>query len=56
VLLNTCPHPLDSGTEYAPKPVELTISRVPAPRTDDFCRLLCPENARGFLLTEFYFL
>lgn len=56
VLLNTCPHPLDPSHKYAPKPVELSISRVPAPRTDDPCRLLCRENARGFLLTEFYFL
>jgi hypothetical protein len=29
---------------------------VPAPRTDDACRLLCRENMRGFLLTEFHFL
>lgn len=56
VLLNTCPHPLDTSATYSPKPVELSISRVPAPRSDDFCRLRCPENARGFLLTEFYFL
>jgi urea carboxylase-associated protein 2 len=56
VLLNTCPHPLDAGNAYAPKPVELSISSVPAPRSDDPCRVLCPENARGFLMTEFYFL
>jgi uncharacterized protein len=56
VLLNTCPHPLDPHPEYAPKPVGLSIARVPAPRSDDPCRTRCPENARGFLLTEFYFL
>jgi urea carboxylase-associated protein 2 len=56
VLLNTCPHPLDPGKVYAPKPVELSIARVPVPRPDDPCRVLCRENARGFLLTEFYFL
>jgi urea carboxylase-associated protein 2 len=56
VLLNTCPHPLDPGTVYAPKPVELSIVKVPAPRPDDFCRMHCRENSRGFLLTEFYFL
>jgi urea carboxylase-associated protein 2 len=56
VILNTCPHPLDPDPKYAPKPVELSISRVPAPRTDDPCRMQCRENARGFLLTEFYFL
>ena len=56
VLLCACPHPLDAGDVYAPKPVDLSISRVPAPRADDMCRTLCPENLRGFLLTEFYFL
>jgi uncharacterized protein len=56
VLLNTCPHPLDPSSVYAPKPVELSIIRVPAPRSDDPCRMFCRENARGFLMTEFYFL
>jgi urea carboxylase-associated protein 2 len=56
VLLNSCPHPMEPGSEYAPRPVTLSISRVPAPRTDDFCRMHCRENLRGFLLTEFYFL
>jgi urea carboxylase-associated protein 2 len=56
VLLNNCPHPMEPGSMYAPKPISLSISRVPAPRTDDPCRMLCRENARGFLLTEFYFL
>lgn len=56
VLLNSCPHPMEPGTKYAPKPVELSILKVPTPRTDDVCRMHCRENMRGFLLTEFYFL
>jgi urea carboxylase-associated protein 2 len=56
VLLNTCPHPLAPGGEYAPRPVELSIARVPAPLSNDPCRMLCRENARGFLLTELFFL
>jgi len=56
VLLNSCPHPLDPSDVYEPKPVTLSIAKVPAPRTDDACRLLCRENMRGFLLTEFHFL
>ena len=56
VLLNTSPHPLDNSPKYAPKPVELSVSRVPMPMRDDHCRTLCPENARGFVLTELYFL
>lgn len=56
VLLNSCPHPMDPNTAYEPKPVSLTITKVPAPRADDACRLSCRENMRGFLLTEFHFL
>jgi uncharacterized protein YcgI (DUF1989 family) len=56
VLLNSSPHPLNDDPKYAPKPVELSISRVPAPMRDDPCRTLCPENTRGFVLTELYFL
>jgi urea carboxylase-associated protein 2 len=56
VLLNTSPHPLNPDPHYSPKPVDLTISRVPMPRSNDRCRTLCPENTRGFVLTELYFL
>jgi urea carboxylase-associated protein 2 len=56
VLLNSSPHPLNDDPKYAAKPVELSISRVPAPMRDDRCRTLCPENTRGFVLTELYFL
>jgi len=56
VLLNSSPHPLDAAPSYAPKPVELSISRVPTPMRDDRCRTHCAENTRGFVLTELYFL
>jgi len=56
VLLNTCPHPLAPGTAYKPRPVELSIDRVSPPRANDPCRMLCRENARGFVLTELFFL
>ena len=56
VLINTCQHPLDPSPQYAPKPVQLSIRRVPAPAADDPCRISCPENERGFILTERYFL
>jgi uncharacterized protein len=55
-ILNTCPHPLDPDPKYAPKPVELSIYKVPTPRADDICRNSCAENGRGFILTELYFL
>jgi urea carboxylase-associated protein 2 len=56
VLLNTCQHPLAPGGDYAPRPVELNISRVSPPRTNDPCRMHCRENTRGFMLTELFFL
>jgi uncharacterized protein YcgI (DUF1989 family) len=56
VLLNTCQHPMDPDPVYRQVPVELAIKRVPAPEPDDLCRTARPENARGFTLTERYFL
>ena len=56
VVLNNSPHPLAESTRYAPGKVELSVSRVPMPGPDDACRRHCPENARGFVMTEMYFL
>jgi len=56
VILNTCQHPLDPNPKYVPKPVQLSVRRVPAPVRTDPCRLSRPENERGFTLTERYFL
>ncbi len=55
VILNSCQHPMDPAGEYAKKRVELTLKKVPAPAADDLCRMYCPENERGFMLTERYF-
>jgi hypothetical protein len=56
VILNTCVHPLDASPAYAPQPVKLSVWTSPPPGPDDFCRNSRPENQRGFLLTERYFL
>jgi len=56
IILNSCPHPLDPSPRYAPKPVHLSLRRVPPPAADDACRVSRPENGRGFVLTERYFL
>ncbi len=56
VILNACQHPMDPDTTYRPAPVKLTIQRVPAAAADDVCRTFRPENERGFILTERYFL
>jgi uncharacterized protein len=56
VILNTCQHPLDPNPNYDPKPVDLSIRRVPSPASDDLCRMSREENQRGFILTERYFM
>jgi uncharacterized protein len=56
VILNTCQHPLDPARAYAPKPVQLTIFEAGNASPSDPCRLFHPENERGFLLTERYYL
>jgi urea carboxylase-associated protein 2 len=56
VILNTCQHPMDPDPVYAQRPVKLTLKKVEAPGPDDICRTFRPENARGFTLTERYFL
>ncbi len=56
VILNTCQHPMDPSIVYRQTPVELTIKQVDPPGVEDLCRNFRPENARGFLLTERYFL
>lgn len=56
VILNTCQHPLDPSSAYRSLPVQLTLSRTAPGAEDDLCRNACPENTRGFLLTERYFL
>ena len=56
VVLNTCQHPMDPDSAYAQRPVKLTLKKVPPPGPDDLCRTSRPENERGFILTERYFL
>jgi uncharacterized protein len=51
-ILNTFPHPLGEGKS---KPVHLSVFKVAPPAENDVCRVSRPENGRGFLLTERYF-
>ena len=55
VVLSAAPHPLDPRPDYAPGDVMLTAWRAGAPAPDDVCRNHCPENQRGFYLTEILF-
>jgi urea carboxylase-associated protein 2 len=56
VILNSCQHPMETDRAYREVPVRLTLKRVAAPAVDDVCRTFRPENARGFTLTERYYL
>jgi uncharacterized protein len=56
VILNTCQHPLDPNPKYEPRPVHLSIRKTAPAASDDACRNSRPENNRGFILTERYFL
>ncbi|MBE0436066.1 MAG: urea carboxylase-associated family protein [Methylomicrobium sp.] len=53
VVLNTCPHPLDTHPEWRPKPVQLTLWR-PNTVNNALCRDRCPENQRGYANNAIY--
>jgi urea carboxylase-associated protein 2 len=55
LVLNTCQHPMDPDPEYNPKPMHIAIWKSNPPAADDPCRIACPENSRGFALTEALF-
>ena len=52
VVLNTAPHPLDRRTTWEPKPIGLALRTVGPAGPDDEVRLACPENERGFAVTD----
>ena len=56
VVLSAAPHPLDPAERYAPGAVQLTAWRSGTAGADDPCRVRCPENERGFVNTERFFL
>ena len=56
VVLSAAPHPLDPAPQYAPGAVAMTAWRSGTAGAEDPCRLRCPENDRGFVNTERFFL
>jgi uncharacterized protein YcgI (DUF1989 family) len=54
VLFHTCPHPLNTAPTYPRVPVRYELGEAAPVSSDDFCRNFRPENARGFITTEFY--
>ena len=55
VVLNSCPHPMDTRSKYSVSDVQMTIWKSGLGNMSDPCRLSRPENARGFENTELYF-
>jgi hypothetical protein len=56
VMVSAAPHPLDPNPAYAPGSVQLTAWRSGTAGATDPCRVLCPENGRGYINTERWFL
>lgn len=56
VILDTCQHPLDPNRAYQPRSIQISLMRTQPPADNDFCRNFRPENQRGFINTERYFL
>jgi urea carboxylase-associated protein 2 len=55
-VIDTGQHPLDPVPQYAPVAVRIAIRRAAVEKAEDACRMKCPENNRGFINTERYFL
>ncbi len=56
IVLDTGMHPLNPSNEYIAKPVKITLFESEPAAADDPCRMLCPENQRGFENSENYYL
>lgn len=56
LVLSSAPHVLDSASEYKPATVRLTAWHSGLAARDDVCRSACPQNGRGFINTERYYL
>lgn len=54
IVLNTCPHPLDTNPVYAPKPLKVTIWKSEYAPEENPCYHFRDENKRGFINTINY--
>ncbi|SDJ03464.1 hypothetical protein SAMN05216588_13510 [Pseudomonas flavescens] len=56
VVLTALQHPMDPNPQYAPKPVQLSWSKVESDGISVLCRTSRPENGRAFHNTERHYL
>lgn len=56
LVMDTGMHPLNQSESYLRRPVKVTIYSVDPAADDDLCRKYCPENERGFINSENYYI
>lgn len=56
VLLNNCPHPLNTAPEYPRSPVQIHLKKAAPVEPNDECLNHCDENRRGFKNNALYHL
>lgn len=56
VVMHACPHPLNKATQYPFKPVQIELAIADPVTDDDYCKNFRPENQRGFMNNELYYL
>lgn len=56
VLMHACPHPLNTEKDYPFKPVQIDLGEADPVSDDDYCKNFRPENQRGFLNNQLYYL
>ena len=56
VVLHTCPHPLDNAEHYPFKAVSIELGKADPVSDDDYCKNFRPENQRGFMNNNLYYL
>lgn len=56
LVLSAAPHPFDNKTSYQPAAVKLSAWNAGLADVSDVCRNSCPQNGRGFMNTERYYL
>jgi urea carboxylase-associated protein 2 len=56
VVLHACPHPLNTAKNYPFKPVQIELGIAHPVSDDDYCKNFRPENQRGFMNNDLYYL
>ena len=56
VVMHSCPHPLNTATQYPFKPVQIELGEADPVTEDDYCKNFRPENQRGFKNNDLYYL